>query len=40
MEKWYFHEFQTINYKAPVEFYKINKFTSWQEENKEDGKGG
>jgi len=35
MEKRYFHEFQTIDYRAAVEFYKANKFTPWQ-----DGEGG
>jgi len=37
MEKRYFHDFRTIDYRAAVEFYKANKFTLWQEENREDG---
>ena len=37
MEKRYFHQFRTIDYAAAVEFYKANKFTLWQEENREDG---
>jgi len=40
MEKRYFHQFQTIDYGAAVEFYKANKFTLWQEENRESGEGG
>ena len=40
MKKWYFYKFQTIDYKVAVEFYKINKFTLWQEENGKDEKGG
>jgi len=43
MKKQYFHQFTTIDYVAAVEFYKANKFTLWQEENREDresnGKG-
>ena len=35
MEKRYFHQFRTIDYAAAVEFYKANKFTLWQEENRE-----
>ena len=37
MEKRYYHQFQTIDYRAAVEFYKANKFTLWQEENGEGG---
>ena len=39
MEKRYYHQFQTIDYRAAVEFYKANKFTLWQEENGEDREG-
>ena len=37
MEKRYYHQFTTIDYRAAAEFYKTNKFTLWQEENGEDG---
>ena len=37
MEERYYHQFQTTDYRAAVEFYKANKFTLWQEENREDG---
>ena len=40
MEKRYYHQFRTIDYRAAVEFYKANKSTLWQEENGEDGEGG
>jgi len=36
MQKWYFHQFQTIDYMTAVEFYKANKFMLWQEKNRED----
>jgi len=40
MEKRYYHQFQTIDYRAAVEFYKANKFTLWKEiEEDEEGDG-
>jgi len=37
MKKRYYHQFQTIDYRAAAEFYKANKFMLWQEENEEGG---
>ena len=37
IEKRYYHQFTTIDYRAAVEFYKANKFMLWQEENGEGG---
>ena len=37
IEKRYYHQFTTIDYRAAVEFSKANKFTLWQEENGEGG---
>lgn len=41
MEERYFHQFRTIDYVAAMEFYTANKFTMWEEENrdKEEGEG-
>jgi len=35
MEKRYFHQFRTIDYAAAVRFYEANKFTMWEEKEKE-----